>query len=122
MIRCESHDFAGQLAPARRDDASFVFDFVFDPERTRIHQDRAQFVIDPAGATEQQQAGLRRDRDADFIGDDETIAADEFLFGQERADESFEANAQLVRHGICAWARCAAMQARCAAGNDCAAV
>ena len=55
-------------------------------------QDRAQFVIDPAGTTQQQQAGVRRDRDADFIGDRETVATDEFLFGEECADESFEAN------------------------------
>ena len=51
---------AGQLAPARRDDARVIFDFVVHPEGTRIHQDRAQFVIEPAGATQQQQTGTRQ--------------------------------------------------------------
>ena len=107
--------FAREFAPSSRDDAILAFDFVLDPEPARVDQDRLQFVVHVAGAAEQQQAGLRRDRDADFVRDDLAVAADKFFLVQEDADEALEACAATPRATAARIAHCARVRL---AGRD----
>ena len=88
--------FAGELAATLRHQPVVVVHFVLDPERAGVHEDGLQFIVQ-ARPTEQQQARLRGDRRADFIGDLEPVAADELLFGEKGNDEPVEAAGKVRR-------------------------
>ena len=92
-MRLDSQASPDRSRRRRVDDAGLVLDFVLDPEGRRVHEDRVQRVVVAAPA-EHQQAGERRDRGADLVGDDEAVAADELLLGEEGAHEAVVARAR----------------------------
>ena len=68
-----------------------------DRERARIDKDFAPAGEVAGAPVQQQQAGLRRDGDADVVVDFEPGAADEALFGDEDLDVFLELQLQVDR-------------------------
>jgi len=94
--------FAREHSTPLLDDAGLVLDLVLHPEGRRIHEHRVQLVV-MAATAQHQHAGHRRDGGAHLVGDDEPVAADECLLGDEHGHQRFEPRPQLGRQVTHRW-------------------